>query len=84
MMSSGKSFEALKIGKLRPKPEDVPFLSSGEVGFISGSIKDVRDTRVGDTITSKENPSLEPLLVLRLDKWSSVAFFRAILMIINF
>jgi GTP-binding protein LepA len=61
MMSSGKSFEVLKIGKLRPKPVDVPNLSAGEVGFISGSIKTVSDTRVGDTITNPERPAPEPL-----------------------
>jgi GTP-binding protein LepA len=61
MMSSGKSFEALKLGKLTPKGVEVLALSSGEVGFVSGSIKAVADTRVGDTITLLNNPAQVPL-----------------------
>jgi GTP-binding protein LepA len=61
MMSSGKSFEVLKVGKLMPKGVEVAGLSCGEVGFISGSIKAVADTRVGDTITDALNPCSEPL-----------------------
>jgi GTP-binding protein LepA len=61
MMSSGKTFEVLKVGKLIPKGVEVSELSCGEVGFISGSIKAVADTRVGDTITSAIKPATEPL-----------------------
>jgi len=61
MMSNEKEFEVLKLGKLRPKPVDVSVLSAGEVGFLAGSIKTVSDTRVGDTITSSDNPAKEPV-----------------------
>lgn len=61
IMSHGRSYEVLKIGKLTPKPIDVPMLSAGEVGFLAGSIKSVSDTRVGDTITNPKNPAKEPL-----------------------
>ncbi len=57
MMSSGKSFEILKVGKLNPKPFEVEELAAGEVGFLSGSMKSVSDTRVGDTITTKDRPA---------------------------
>ena len=61
MMSTGKDYEVLKIGKLMPKGVEVDHLSSGEVGFISGSIKAVADTRVGDTITDAQKPAASPL-----------------------
>jgi GTP-binding protein LepA len=56
MMSSGNTFEVLKLGKLTPKPIDTQILSSGEVGFVAGSIKTVSETRVGDTITHPDRP----------------------------
>jgi GTP-binding protein LepA len=61
MMSTGKSYEVLKIGKLMPKGVEVEQLSCGEVGFVSGSIKAVADTRVGDTITDAVKPATEAL-----------------------
>jgi GTP-binding protein LepA len=61
MMSTGKSYEVLKIGKLMPKGVEVEHLSCGEVGFVSGSIKAVADTRVGDTITDAVKPATEAL-----------------------
>ncbi len=61
MMSSGKDFEILKVAKLTPKPIDCESLSTGEVGFVSGSIKAVSDTKVGDTITTFRNPAPAPL-----------------------
>lgn len=61
MMSTGKSFEVLKVGILTPKPVDRDILTCGEVGFVSGSIKNVAETRVGDTITLAERPAKEPL-----------------------
>lgn len=68
MMSSGKVFDVLKIGKLTPKIVDFPEIGSGEVGIISGSIKTVSDTRVGDTITNPQNPAAEPLHGFELAK----------------
>jgi len=68
MMSSGKSFEVLKVGKMTPKPIDVPRLEAGEVGILAGSIKTVGDTRVGDTITDRDRPASEPLDGFRMVK----------------
>ena len=61
MMSSGKRFDVVQVAKLTPKVIPVTSLKCGEVGFLSGSIKHVKDTQVGDTITSAERPATEPL-----------------------
>ncbi len=61
MMSSKKNFEVLKVGQLTPQPVDKKQLSCGEVGFVSGAIKAVSDTRVGDTITDPKKPATEAL-----------------------
>jgi len=62
MMNTGKEFIVTEVGYLRP---DTLFqcdeLVAGEVGYIAASIKNVRDARVGDTITLAENPAKEPL-----------------------
>ncbi len=50
-----------KIGVFRPKMQDVAELGPGEVGFFTGSIKEVADTRVGDTITEEKRPCAEML-----------------------
>jgi GTP-binding protein LepA len=50
-----------EVGINTPKPMIVDELSVGDVGFIVASIKNVSDSRVGDTITSAENPAAEPL-----------------------
>ncbi|MFO7263142.1 MAG: elongation factor 4 [Bacillaceae bacterium G1] len=61
MMSTGKTFEVTEIGVFRPKMTPVDELSVGEVGYVVAGIKNVRDTRVGDTITGAERPAAEPL-----------------------
>ena len=61
MMSSGRKFEVSDLGVLRPTLVAVDALGPGEVGCIIASMKDVRDTRVGDTITNAARPSKEPL-----------------------
>jgi GTP-binding protein LepA len=61
MMSTGKEFEVNEIGVFTPKPIAQKELSVGDVGFLSASIKNVGDTRVGDTITSSVNGATEPL-----------------------
>ncbi|MCJ8006889.1 translation elongation factor 4 [Lederbergia wuyishanensis] len=61
MMATGKEFEVLEVGVHAPKPMLVEELTVGDVGFLTASIKNVADTRVGDTITSAKNPSSEPL-----------------------
>ncbi|SMF79424.1 translation elongation factor 4 [Pseudobacteriovorax antillogorgiicola] len=61
MMSTGKNFEVLQVCQLTPKPLETKQLSSGMVGIVSGSIKSVSETRVGDTITDPKNPAKAPL-----------------------
>ncbi|WP_296427942.1 translation elongation factor 4 [Yoonia sp.] len=53
-MSNGTIHQIDKIGVFRPQMQDVAELGPGEIGFITASIKQVRDTRVGDTITSEK------------------------------
>ena len=51
MMASGKTFEVTEVGVFTPRPVITNELTAGEVGFVCANIKNVRDTRVGDTIT---------------------------------
>ncbi len=60
-MATGRDYEVLRMGKYRPFPQGVEQLEAGEVGFVICGIKDIRDVKVGDTVTSAKNPSLEPL-----------------------
>lgn len=62
MMSTGKTFTVTEVGYFRPGsyiPADV--LKAGQVGYIAASIKNVSDTRVGDTITNADNKTDAPL-----------------------
>ena len=61
MMATDKDFEVTEIGVFSPKQVKVDALRAGEVGYISASIKNVKDAKVGDTVTNAENPALEPL-----------------------
>lgn len=61
MMATGKEFEVVEVGVHAPKPVIVDELTVGDVGFLTASIKNVGDTRVGDTITNAELPAEEPL-----------------------
>ncbi|GIN20050.1 MAG TPA: elongation factor 4 [Bacillus bacterium] len=61
MMATGKEFEVAEVGVHAPKPMIVDELTVGDVGFVTASIKNVADTRVGDTITSATNPASDPL-----------------------
>ncbi|NLU50162.1 MAG: elongation factor 4 [Syntrophomonadaceae bacterium] len=61
MMSTGRDFEVTEVGVFSPYMEPVAVLSAGEVGYLAAGIKNVKDTRVGDTITSAVNPAPEPL-----------------------
>lgn len=61
MMSTGKTFEVTEIGVFTPPMRNVDELTPGSVGFMAASIKNVKDTRVGDTITSAQQPADEPL-----------------------
>ncbi len=60
-IATGKECEAEEIGVLRMKMEPVDTLSAGEVGYVIGSIKDVKDTQVGDTITTRINGAKEAI-----------------------
>ncbi len=62
MMATGAVYKVVEVGNMSPNglvPRDA--LGAGEVGYITASIKTVADTRVGDTITTVENPAAEPL-----------------------
>ena len=62
MMSVGSEFTVVECGYMRATSfEPAPELSAGEVGYITASIKAVREARVGDTITLADNPAREPL-----------------------
>lgn len=61
MMSTGKQFVVDQVGVFRPYLEIAKEFQTGEVGFITGAIKNIGDASVGDTITQAENPATEPL-----------------------
>ncbi|WP_042458570.1 translation elongation factor 4 [Neobacillus dielmonensis] len=61
MMATGAEFEVNEVGVFTPKAVLRDELSVGDVGFLSASIKNVGDTRVGDTITNAKNGATEPL-----------------------
>jgi GTP-binding protein LepA len=61
IMSNGKTFDIESMGVMTPKPVPLAELSAGEVGFFVATIKNVADTRVGDTITDAARPCAEPL-----------------------
>ncbi len=61
LMSTGKEFEVTKVGVFSPNPSAVDVLEAGEVGFFAAGIKEVRDTRIGDTVTQADQPAREPL-----------------------
>ncbi len=61
MMALGKNFEIAEVGYFSPTMLEVGELSAGDVGYITASIKNVKDCRVGDTITDVNNPTEESL-----------------------
>ncbi len=61
MMGTGATYGVDKVGVFRPKMTDVAQLGPGEIGFLTASIKEVADTRVGDTITEDKRPTSEAL-----------------------
>ncbi len=60
LMAIGTSFEVLQVGIFSPKMTPVEELAAGEVGYIIASIKNVADTKIGDTITDVNKPAAEP------------------------
>lgn len=61
MMATGKEFDVVEVGVFSPKANPQDELTVGDVGYLTASIKNVGDTRVGDTITNAKNGALEPL-----------------------
>ena len=61
MMATEKSFEVTDVGVFKPDLVAVEKLSVGQVGFFAASIKNVKDARVGDTVTDQNNPAKEML-----------------------
>lgn len=60
-MATGRDYEVLRMGKYKPFPVYVETLEAGEVGFIICGIKDIRDVKVGDTVTDAKKPATEAL-----------------------
>ncbi|NND49391.1 MAG: elongation factor 4, partial [Rhizobiales bacterium] len=61
LMSTEAVHQVERVGVFRPKQELVEALGPGQIGFITGSIKQVADTRVGDTITEDKRPAASPM-----------------------
>ena len=61
MMATGAEFEVTEVGYFKPGIVSVDSLDAGHVGFFAASIKNVRDARVGDTVTGVANPADKPL-----------------------
>ena len=61
MMSTGATHELLEIGVISPEPKPTPGLGVGEVGYLITGVKDVRQSRVGDTVTDAAKPAKESL-----------------------
>lgn len=61
LMNSGSEYEVTEVGVNSPKPLARDYLMAGDVGYITASIKDIQDTRVGDTVTNAKNPAEKPL-----------------------
>jgi len=59
-MATNTMYEVLEVGVFTPIKKPVDVLKAGEVGYITGAIRNVSDTKVGDTITDAENPASEP------------------------
>ena len=61
LMSTGAGYQVDRCGIFRPKQEMRSTLGPGEIGFFTAAIKEVADTRVGDTVTDEKRPTTEPL-----------------------
>ena len=61
LMNGGTEYEVAEVGINSPKPLARDVLMAGDVGYITAAIKDIKDTRVGDTVTSADNPTEKPL-----------------------
>jgi GTP-binding protein LepA len=61
LMANGKDFEVVEIGTLTMEREPQTSLAAGEVGYLIANIKNVKDTKIGDTVIDRRNPAAEPL-----------------------
>jgi GTP-binding protein LepA len=62
MMATGASFDVVEVGEMHPSGlRSTDSIAAGDVGYIAASIKNIQDTRVGDTVTTVANPAKEPL-----------------------
>ncbi|MCV3321693.1 translation elongation factor 4 [Pediococcus ethanolidurans] len=61
LMNSGSEYEVNEVGVNSPKPIKRDYLMAGDVGYLTASIKDIKDTRVGDTVTDVKQPAKEAL-----------------------
>ncbi|MCC5698226.1 elongation factor 4, partial [Klebsiella pneumoniae] len=61
MMSTGATHELLEVGVISPEPKPCEGLGVGEVGYLITGVKDVRQSKVGDTVTAERNGAEEPL-----------------------
>ena len=61
LMSNGRVFDVESMGVLTPKPVEIEELTAGEVGFFVATIKNVADTKIGDTVTEDSRPAAAPL-----------------------
>ena len=60
-MSTGSSYDVVELGYSNPKITKTNSLTSGDVGYLCASIKNISDIKIGDTITLESNPAIEPL-----------------------
>jgi len=68
LMSTGKTYEVKKLGVFSPRAIEVGEISTGEVGFVTASIKEISEANVGDTITDAVRPTDKPLSGFRVMK----------------
>lgn len=61
LMNSGMEYEVAEVGVNSPKPLKRDFLMAGDVGYLTASIKNIKNTRVGDTVTNADSPADKPL-----------------------
>ncbi len=60
LMATGRTYEVMEVGVFTPKKKSTESLCAGDVGYIIAGIRDISDTRVGDTITDADKPASEP------------------------
>jgi len=61
MMSTGATHDTLEVGVISPEPTRAMSLGAGEVGYLITGVKEVRQSRVGDTVTAASRPAIQPL-----------------------